>query len=141
MIYICSKKICANIQSFHFPNIVTTLCNTHGLYILPLVFFLKTINSSIPLHLSHLHKIFFPLLHCSRVAHYCIFSLCFLNYFLFISITCISLLHCQFYLLKLTSSIAFNSTFHKLHVSSLDIYSFIIMAWHIAIFTFHHFNF
>jgi hypothetical protein len=88
---------------------------------LPLVFFLKTINSSIPLHLSHLHKISFPILHCSRVAHSCIFSFFSLIYFLFIFITCISLLHSWFYLLKLASSIAFHSAFHELHASSLDI--------------------
>ncbi len=81
----------------------------------------KTINYSIPLHLSHLHKISFPLLHCSRVVHSCIFSLFSMIYFLFISITCISLLHCWFYLLKLAFSIVFSSTFHKLHASSLDI--------------------
>ncbi len=41
MIHICSKKICASILLFHFPSTVTTLCKTHGLYILPFFFFLK----------------------------------------------------------------------------------------------------
>ncbi len=61
-------------------------CVTHMDLHIATFFFLKTNNSSIPFHLSHLHKISFPLLHCSRVAHSCLFSLFSLIYFLFISI-------------------------------------------------------